>query len=324
MPSLLEQLKQHSVVVADTGDLAAIKDFQPQDATTNPSIVLKALQAGQYPQQLDAALHWALANSRLPGGVLGNACDRLVVSMGLEILGQIPGKVSSEVPAALSFDTRATLERARALYRQYQELGVPGERVLVKIAATWEGIQAARQLEREGIHCNLTLIFNLAQARACAEAGVYLVSPFVGRILDWYRRQTPDSGFSAISDPGVASVRQIYQFFKQHDYPTVVMAASFRNRDQVLALCGCDRLTISPALLAELAATEGVLTPGLCDDGTRAVAPSQLREAQMRWQMNEDAMATEKLAEGIRQFHVDQLKLEALLAERLQSLRRAG
>jgi transaldolase len=324
MSSLLEQLKQHSVVVADTGDLAAIKSFQPQDATTNPSIVLKALQAGQYPQQLDAALHWALANSRSPGGVLGNACERLVVSMGVEILGQIPGKVSSEVPAALSFDTRATLERARSLYRQYQELGVAGERVLVKIAATWEGIQAARQLEREGIHCNLTLIFNLAQARACAEAGVYLVSPFVGRILDWHRRQTPDSGFTALGDPGVASVRQIYQFFKQHDYPTVVMAASFRNRDQVLALSGCDRLTISPTLLAELAATDGTLTPALRDDGKRAVAPGPLREAQLRWQLNEDPMATEKLAEGIRQFHADQLKLEALLAERLQSLRRVG
>nr|WP_298136476.1 transaldolase [uncultured Pseudomonas sp.] len=324
MPSLLEQLKQHSVVVADTGDLAAIKSFQPQDATTNPSIVLKALQAGQYQEQLDAALHWALANNHLPGGVLANACDRLVVSMGVAILEQIPGRVSSEVPAALSFDTRATLERARSLYRQYLELGVPGERVLVKIAATWEGIQAARQLEREGIHCNLTLIFNLAQARACAEAGVYLVSPFVGRILDWHRRQSPDSGFAALRDPGVISVRQIYRFFKQHDYPTVVMAASFRNLDQVLALSGCDRLTISPGLLAELAATEGTLTPALHDDGKRAVAPDQLREAQMRWQMNEDAMATEKLAEGIRQFHADQLKLEALLAERLQSLRRAG
>ena len=324
MPSLLDQLKQHSVVVADTGDLAAIKSFQPQDATTNPSIVLKALQAGQYPQQLDAALHWALANNHLPGGVLGNACDRLLVSMGMEILGQIPGKVSSEVPAALSFDTRATLERARSLYRQYLALGVPGERVLVKIAATWEGIQAARLLEREGIRCNLTLIFNLAQARACAEAGVYLVSPFVGRILDWHRRQSPDSGFAALSDPGVVSVRQIYQFFKQHEDPTVVMAASFRTVDQVLALSGCDRLTISPGLLAELAERDGTLSPMLRDDGKRAVAPGQLREAQMRWQMNEDAMATEKLAEGIRQFHADQLKLEALLAERLQSLRRAG
>ncbi|WP_324732655.1 transaldolase [Pseudomonas paeninsulae] len=321
MSNLLEQLKQHSVVVADTGDLAAIKRFAPQDATTNPSIILKALQAGQYPQQLDAALDWAQPRSRSPEALLANACDRLVVSMGLEILEQIPGKVSTEVPAALSFDTHATLARARALYAQYLELGVAGERVLIKIAATWEGIQAARQLEREGIRCNLTLIFNLAQARACAEAGVYLVSPFVGRILDWHQRQAPDSRFSADSDPGVLSVRQIYRFFKQHDYPTVVMAASFRNLEQVLALGGCDRLTISPALLAELAEAEGRLTPALADDGQRQVAPAPLSEDALRWQMNEDAMATEKLAEGIRQFHADQLKLEALLSERLRALR---
>lgn len=320
MPSLLAQLKQHSVVVADTGDLSAIVRFQPEDATTNPSIILKALQAGQYQRQVDDALRQAMDCSISIPEIIAEACDRLVVSMGVEILTAISGKVSTEVPAALSFDTAATLARARSLHKRYLQLGVPGERVLVKIAATWEGIQAARQLEREGIHCNLTLIFNLTQARACAEAGIYLVSPFVGRILDWHKRQTPDASFDAENDPGVLSVRQVYRFFKQHDYATVVMAASFRNVGEVLALAGCDRLTISPVLLAELEQASGRLQPALADDGHRVQAPSCLDEAQFRWQMNEDPMATEKLAEGIRQFHADQLALEALLIERMQEL----
>lgn len=320
MASMLEQLKQHSVVVADTGDLDAITRFQPQDATTNPSIILKALQAGQYGEQADAALRWARQQGGPVDEILANACDHLVVAMGVEILGQIPGKVSTEVPAALSFDTAATLARARSLHALYRQLGIAADRVLVKMAATWEGIQAARQLEGEGIRCNLTLIFNLTQARACAEAGVYLVSPFVGRILDWHMRQAPERCFTAENDPGVASVRQVYRFFKQHAYPTVVMAASFRTVDEVLALAGCDRLTISPALLAALDQTQGVLRAGLVDEGAREVAPACLGEARFRWQMNEDAMATEKLAEGIRQFHADQLKLEALLGERLRTL----
>lgn len=320
MPSLLAQLKQHSVVVADTGDLAAIDRFQPEDATTNPSIILKALQAGQYQHQVDHALRQAMASGISVPAIIADACDRLVVSMGVEILAAISGKVSTEVPAALSFDTAATLARARSLHQRYLQLGIPGERVLVKIAATWEGIQAARQLEREGIHCNLTLIFNLAQARACAEAGIYLVSPFVGRILDWHKRQNPDTSFDAENDPGVLSVRQVYRFFKQHDYATVVMAASFRNIGEVLALAGCDRLTISPALLAELERSSGELQPTLTDDGRRTPAPTCLDEAQFRWQMNEDPMATEKLAEGIRQFHADQLALEALLLERMREL----
>lgn len=320
MPSLLAQLKQHSVVVADTGDLAAIDRFQPEDATTNPSIILKALQAGQYQQQVDHALRQAMASGISVPAIIADACDRLVVSMGVEILAAISGKVSTEVPTALSFDTAATLARARSLHQRYLQLGIPGERVLVKIAATWEGIQAARQLEREGIRCNLTLIFNLAQARACAEAGVYLVSPFVGRILDWHKRQNPDISFDAENDPGVLSVRQVYRFFKQHDYATVVMAASFRNIGEVLALAGCDRLTISPALLAELERSSGELQPALADDGRRLLAPACLDEAQFRWLMNEDPMATEKLAEGIRQFHADQLALEALLIERMREL----
>jgi transaldolase len=320
MPSLLAQLKQHSVVVADTGDLAAIDRFQPEDATTNPSIILKALQAGQYQRQVDHALRQAMASGISVPAIIADACDRLVVSMGVEILAAISGKVSTEVPAALSFDTAATLARARSLHQRYLQLGIPGERVLVKIAATWEGIQAARQLEREGIHCNLTLIFNLAQARACAEAGIYLVSPFVGRILDWHKRQNPDISFDAENDPGVLSVRQVYRFFKQHDYATVVMAASFRNIGEVLALAGCDRLTISPALLAELERSSGELQPALADDGRRLLAPTCLDEAQFRWLMNEDPMTTEKLAEGIRQFHADQLALEALLIERMREL----
>ncbi len=320
MPSLLSQLKQHSVVVADTGNLVAINRFQPEDATTNPSIILKALQAGQYQRQVDDALRQAIRSGAAPRAIIAEACDRLVVSMGVEILATIRGKVSTEVPAALSFDSAATVARARALHQRYLQLGIPGDRVLVKIAATWEGIQAARQLEREGIRCNLTLIFNLAQARACAEAGIYLVSPFVGRILDWHRQQTSDIRFEAENDPGVLSVRQVYRFFKQHDYATVVMAASFRNIGEVLALAGCDRLTISPALLAELEQASGELRPALQDDGQRVLAPACIDEQQFRWQMNEDPMATEKLAEGIRQFHADQLALEALLIERMREL----
>lgn len=320
MPSLLAQLSQYSVVVADTGDRAAIERFRPEDATTNPSIILKALRAGQYRQQMDDALRQAMASGTATPTIIAEACDRLVVSMGVEILAAIDGKVSTEVPAALSFDTTATVARARSLHQRYLQLGVPGERVLVKIAATWEGIQAARQLEREGICCNLTLIFNLAQARACAEAGIYLVSPFVGRILDWHQQHSPDASFDAENDPGVLSVRQVYRFFKQHDYATVVMAASFRNIGEVLALAGCDRLTISPALLAELEQSSAELQRALADDGRREPAPSALDEAQFRWQMNEDPMATEKLAEGIRQFHADQLALEALLIARMREL----
>lgn len=316
MPSMLEQLKRHSTVVADTGDIEAIKRFQPADATTNPSIILKALQSGHYSEQLAVALSWASENAT-PAEIVNTACDRLTVLMGLEILKQVPGKVSTEVPASLSFDTCATVERGSHLFAQYRESGVSADRILIKVAATWEGIQAARVLESKGIHCNLTLVFNQAQARACAEAGVYLISPFVGRILDWHVKAAGHNNFNAENDPGVLSVCDIYRYFKQHNYPTVVMAASFRNIGEVLALSGCDRLTISPALLEQLAQQDAQVNAVLADNHPRLPRPSVLTEEQFRWALNQDAMATEKLAEGIRQFHVDHLKLAALVAKAL-------
>jgi transaldolase len=318
MTTQLEQLKRHTLVVADTGELEAIERFQPEDATTNPSLVLKAIQAGHYPEQVEQVLAWAKENSASAEEAIQKACDRLSVLMGAEILKRVPGKVSTEVPAALSFDTEATLAKAGELIEHYKALGVDTEnRVLIKIAATWEGIQAARVLESRGVKCNLTLIFNMAQARACAEAGAFLISPFVGRILDWYVKQDASRTYTGEEEPGVKSVSAIHTFFKRHDYPTIVMGASFRNVDEIIALAGCDRLTISPALLQELSSKDGEITPRLKDDGQRAPRPAALTEAQFRWEMNEDAMATEKLAEGIRTFNADQTKLEKLISERM-------
>ncbi|WP_345785608.1 transaldolase [Thermomonas sp.] len=308
----LDQLRQHSIVVADTGDIDAIAQFQPQDATTNPSLLLKAAALPAYAPLLDASVARASGADRT-----GDACDRLAVAIGAEILKLIPGRVSTEVDARLSFDTEATIARARRLVALYGEAGIGTERLLIKIAATWEGIRAAEVLEREGINCNLTLLFSFAQAVACAEAGVFLISPFVGRIFDWHLAHGMAKPANAQDDPGVQSVTRIWHYYKQHGYSTVVMGASFRNTSQVLALAGCDRLTISPDLLAEMAATEGDVAPALVDDGKRTAPPSALDEAHFRWQHNEDAMATEKLAEGIRKFTVDQHKLEALLAQRL-------
>ena len=312
MTTQLDQLRQHSVVVADTGDIDAIARFAPMDATTNPSLLLKAAVLPAYAPLLDAAIAQAGGADRA-----GDACDRLAVAIGGEILKLIPGRVSTEVDARLSFDTQATVAKARKLVGLYADAGIGADRLLIKIASTWEGIRAAEVLEREGIHCNLTLLFSFAQAVACAEAGVYLISPFVGRILDWHlangmaRPQTPQD------DPGVQSVTRIWQHYKQHGYPTVVMGASFRNTGEVLALAGCDRLTISPELLAELAATDASIAPALVEDGKRAAPPAALDETHFRWQHNEDAMATEKLADGIRKFALDQGKLEALLAAKL-------
>ncbi|WP_462383542.1 transaldolase [Pseudomonas sp. Marseille-QA0892] len=317
MPTLLEQLKRHTLVVADTGELEAIERFRPEDATTNPSLVLKAIQAGHYPEQVDQVLAWAKESSGSSSEAVQKACDRLAVLMGAEILKRVPGKVSTEVPAALSFDTDATLAKAEELIEHYKAAGVDTDRVLIKIAATWEGIQAARILESRGIKCNLTLIFNMAQARACAEAGAFLISPFVGRILDWYVKQDASRTYSGEEEPGVKSVSAIHAFFKRHEYPTIVMGASFRNVDEIIALTGCDRLTISPALLQELESRDGELAVRLKDDGQREPRPAALTEAQFRWQMNEDPMATEKLAEGIRTFNADQVKLEKMIAERL-------
>ena len=317
MSNLLEQLRQHSIVVADTGDLEAIRRFAPEDATTNPSLILKAVQSGQY-DGLVARVLGEVGGARSPEAAVDDACDRLVVALGERILASVPGRVSTEVNARLSFDREASIAKARRLVGLYEAAGIGRERILIKLAATWEGIRAAEVLEKDGIPCNLTLIFGFAQARACAEAGVHLISPFVGRILDWYRQADPATAYAPAEEPGVRSVRRIFDYFRRHAYPTVVMGASFRNVGEILALAGCDRLTISPALLEELAASEGVLAPALADTGEREARPAQrLGEAEFRWQMNEDAMATEKLAEGIRGFEADQLKLEALLRARL-------
>jgi len=310
--SQLEQLRTHSAVVADTGDIEAIARFMPMDATTNPSLLLKAAALPAYAPHLAASA--AAASGDDP---LGDACDRLAVAIGSEIVKLIPGRVSTEVDARLSFDTEATVARARRLVRLYADAGIGSDRLLIKIAATWEGIRAAERLEREGIHCNLTLLFSFAQAVACAEAGVYLVSPFVGRILDWHLANGMAPPATPQDDPGVQSVTRIWQHYKQHGYDTVVMGASFRNTGQVLALAGCDRLTISPELLAELERSDAPVTRALDETVQRLAPPAALDEAGFRARHAEDAMAREKLEEGIRKFAADQQQLEALLAAKL-------
>lgn len=314
----LQQLQTYTVVVADTGDIASIQRLKPFDATTNPSLILKAASDSAYAPLVDAAVAEARA---LPATVtpeqrLTAAIEAVSVAFGVEILKHIPGLVSTEVDARLSFDIPATLAQARRLIARYQAAGVSRERVLVKIASTWEGIQAARVLEQEGIRTNLTLLFCFAQAQAAAEAGATLISPFVGRILDWYKTKTGQD-YTAESDPGVMSVRAIFNYYKAVGHRTVVMGASFRNTGEIRALAGCDKLTIGPALLDGLAGETTPLHPVL----HAAVTPCQplpvLTEAVFRWQLNQDAMATEKLAEGIRLFAADLEKLEALLAPRL-------
>ena len=305
MTSKLDQLKQFTTVVADTGDLDAIIRLQPVDATTNPSLLLKAASLPGYAPLLQSAIDTC-------GGDLGLACDLFAASVGQEILKVIPGRISTEVDARLSFDTQATLTRAQRLIGLYEQTGIGRERVLIKIAATWEGIRAAEQLERQGIQTNLTLLFSFAQAAACADAGVFLISPFVGRIYDWYKK-AEGRDFVGAEDPGVQSVTRIYNYYKANAYSTVVMGASFRNTGQIEQLAGCDRLTISPELLHKLADEQAPL-PRKLAPGNPGEARQSLTESQYRWAMNEDAMATEKLAEGIRLFARDQEKLEALLA----------
>ena len=317
MSTLLDQLRRLTTVVADTGELPAILTYKPEDATTNPSLILKAVSHPDYAGLLNAVLDQARAAASTVEGQVAEAADRLIVAIGCEVLKHIPGRISTEVDARLSFDTAATIAKARRLIKLYAEQGIPASRVLIKIASTWEGIRAAEVLEREGIACNLTLLFSFAQARACAEAGVTLISPFVGRILDWYVAHGSKPA-SAEEDPGVVSVRSIYRYYKQHGYPTIVMGASFRNTDEILALAGCDRLTIGPALLETLSQTAGEVQPVLQDDGSRLPRPAAMTEQTFRWEMNEDAMATEKLAEGIRLFAVDQRKLEVMLRDALQ------
>ncbi|MBP6682084.1 MAG: transaldolase [Halioglobus sp.] len=317
MSNKLDQLKAVTDVVADTGDIEAIRRFHPLDATTNPSLLLKAAALPHYASLLDAARAWANTQGGDSAAQLANCCDRFAVDVGREILGIIPGRISTEVDARLSFNTQATMERARKLIGMYEEAGIGRDRILIKTASTWEGIRAATQLEKEGINCNLTLLFGFSQAAACADAGVFLISPFVGRILDWYTANTKLVIASPQDDPGVQSVTRIYNYYKQHGYRTVVMGASFRNAGQIEALAGCDRLTISPALLEELTADEGTL-PRRLDPATAAsLEPkASVVEADFRYELNADAMATEKLAEGIRNFVADQIKLEALISTR--------
>ena len=313
--SKLEQLKTMTDVVADTGDIEAIRRFHPQDATTNPSLLLKAAALPHYARLLDAARDWASAQGGSDQEQLANCCDRFAVDVGREILAIVPGRISTEVDARLSFDSDATMERARKLIGMYEEAGIGRERILIKTASTWEGIRAAEQLEREGINCNLTLLFGFSQAAACADAGVFLISPFVGRILDWYKANTDTVIASPADDPGVQSVTRIYNYYKQHGYRTVVMGASFRNAGEIEALAGCDRLTISPALLEELAADTGELPRRLDPRTARSAEPRcSPEESAFRYELNADAMATEKLAEGIRNFVADQLRLEKLIS----------
>ncbi len=312
----LEALKAMTVVVADTGDIEAIRQYQPQDATTNPSLVLAASALPQYAPLIDNAIAYGKKQSDDRAQQLTDAEDKLAVNIGLEILNFIPGRISTEVDARLSYDSAATVAKARKIIALYQAAGVGRERILIKIAATWQGIRAAETLEKEGINCNLTLLFSQAQARACAEAGVTLISPFVGRILDWYKAHD-GKDYAPAEDPGVQSVTAIYRYYKEHGYPTIVMGASFRNRGEITELAGCDRLTIAPGLLAELQASDAALPRKLEDKGASKEKPAPLTEAEFLWQHNSDPMAVEKLAEGIRKFAADQEKLEAMLAAKL-------
>ncbi len=317
MASKLDQLREMTVVVADTGDIDAIRTLRPVDCTTNPTLLLKAFGLPALSGLVEEALGWGRSQPGSRDGVISQIADRLAVSVGAELTRLVPGRVSTEVDAGLSFDTQATVEKARAIIEAYAKREVPRNRVLIKIASTWEGIQAARVLQKEGIDCNLTLLFSLVQAMACADAGVFLISPFVGRILDWHVK-SEGRKFAPEEDPGVLSVRGIYAAFKTAGVKTIVMGASFRSAGEVEALAGCDRLTISPALLEELSKDHGVLPRKLSPEspGTPPPLPS-VDERSFRWAMNEDAMATEKLSEGIRQFAADLRKLHELIGAKL-------
>ncbi|MFC4278443.1 transaldolase [Achromobacter aloeverae] len=312
MTSQLDSLRQHTTVVADTGDFEAMRAYRPTDATTNPSLILKAVQKEAYRPLLERTVrdHRDLPTEQI--------LDRLLVAFGTEILKIVPGRVSTEVDARLSFDTRRTVERARGLIALYEAAGIPRERVLVKIASTWEGIQAARVMQEEGVNCNMTLLFSLPQAVACAAAGAKLISPFVGRIYDWYKKAAGadwnEAERAGANDPGVQSVTRIYQYYKAHGIPTEIMGASFRNVGQILALAGCDLLTISPELLTTLSETQGDVPVRLRPDaGGAAPAPLDASEIPFRTLLNDDAMATEKLSEGIRAFAADAIKLDKLI-----------
>jgi len=316
MKSQLAQLSEMTTVVADTGDIDAISKYTPEDATTNPSLILKASQIPQYQKFIDQAIAYGKQQSDNKEQQLTDAGDMLAVTIGLEILKVVPGRISTEVDARLSFDTQASIAKARKLIKLYNDAGIANDRILIKLASTWEGIRAAEILEKEGINCNLTLLFSFAQARACAEAGVFLISPFVGRIMDWYKAKE-GRDFAAAEDPGVLSVTEIYNYYKEHDYKTVVMGASFRSIGEILEIAGCDRLTIAPQLLQELEEAQGEVVRKLIPATEIKERPAAMTHAQFLWEHNQDAMAVEKLAEGIRNFAVDQGILEEMLLAKL-------
>ena len=317
--NLLDQLKNYTNVVADTGDFNSMLAYKPIDATTNPSLIYAASKEPEYQHLIDEAIEYAKGKSADKNVQLECAMDKIAVNFGLKILEIVPGRVSTEVDARLSFDTEKTIEKARELIALYENAGIDRKRILIKIAATWEGIRAAEVLEKEGIHCNLTLLFSIAQAVCCAEAGVRLISPFVGRILDWYKKDLGVSEIPPTDDPGVKSVSEIFNYYKKIGYETQVMGASFRNIGEITELAGCDYLTISPSLLQELENTTGKVEKKLDAEtaATMQIAPIKTDEKSFRWLMNEDAMATEKLAEGIRNFTKDLLKLEEMVKEML-------
>jgi len=310
--NLLESLKKYSVIVADTGDIEAIARLKPQDATTNPSLLYVSAQNPKYRALVDDALALGMRAKGDREAKAGATLEKLAVNFGSEILKHVKGRVSTEVDAKLSFDVEASLAKAHQLIELYEKAGVASDRVLIKLASTWEGIRAAEKLEREGIHCNLTLLFSYAQAVACADAGVTLISPFVGRIYDWYKKERKVEDIAAAEDPGVQSVTRIYHYYKKFGYPTQVMGASFRKVEQITGLAGCDLLTIAPDLLDKMAKTPGEVSRRLSVESARASAAEKLvmDEKVFRWMHNEDAMATDKLSEGIRKFHVDARKLE--------------
>ncbi|QWA10176.1 transaldolase [Sodalis ligni] len=317
MTDKLSALRKMTSVVADTGDITAIKLYQPQDATTNPSLILNAAQIPEYRRYIDQAVTWARDQSSDPAEQVKYATDKLAVNIGVEILKLVPGRVSTEVDARLSYDTEASVAKAKRLIKLYNDAGIGNDRILIKLASTWQGIRAAEQLEKAGINCNLTLLFSFAQARACAEAGAFLISPFVGRILDWHKANGSQKEFSPQQDPGVVSVTEIYRYYKEHGYETVVMGASFRNIGEIIELAGCDRLTIAPPLLKELAESEGPLERKLSYTGNIKARPAKMTEAEFLWEHNLDPMAVDKLADGIRKFAVDQEKLEKMIKELL-------
>lgn len=312
MTNQFEQLQKLTTVVADTGDIEDIRKYQPEDATTNPSLILKAAQLESYAPLIEASVVYAKEQSNDQALQVIDTCDMLAVNIGKEILKAVPGRISTEVDVRLSYDTEKTVLKARKLIQMYNDAGVTNDRILIKIASTWEGIRAAEILEKEGINCNLTLLFSFAQARACAEAGVYLISPFVGRIMDWYKAKEGRT-FEAAEDPGVISVTNIYNYYKEHGYNTVVMGASFRNLGEITELAGCDRLTISPALLQDLSECNEPLVAKLVDNGATKAQPEKITQSEFLWEHQQDQMAFDKLAEGIRGFAVDQVKLEDMI-----------